>query len=129
MAGRRSKYTPETVDKLTQAIRLGATDELACNYAGIDGSTFYAWMNAKPEFSEIIKAAKGAAAVKWLAKIEQAGEDNWQAFAWKLERRYPGQYGRTVVQNELTGKDGGEAIVRLVWNDGDDDVNPDDTPP
>ena len=30
---RRSKYTPETVDKITQAIRLGATYQLACNFA------------------------------------------------------------------------------------------------
>jgi hypothetical protein len=109
MAGRRSKYTPETVDKLTQAIRLGATDELACNYAGIDGSTFYEWMNAKAEFSETIKQAKGAAAVKWLAKIEQAGEEAWQAFAWKLERRYPEMYGRNRV--ELTGANGGPVQV------------------
>ena len=35
MAGRRSKYTPETVDKITQAIRLGATYKLACGVVGV----------------------------------------------------------------------------------------------
>jgi hypothetical protein len=40
-----------------------------------------------------------------LAKIEKAASDNnWAAAAWKLERRYPDVYGRTV--QEHTGKDG-----------------------
>jgi transposase len=119
MAGRRSKYTPETVDKLTQAIRLGATDELACDYAGIGASTFYAWMEAKPEFQETIKQARGAAAVKWLAKIEQAGEDAWQAFAWKLERRFPQMYGKQAL--EISGPDGGAIVVKGYAN-----ITPDD---
>jgi hypothetical protein len=29
-----------------------------------------------------------------------AGEGTWQAAAWKLERRYPESYGRTVVTNQ-----------------------------
>lgn len=98
MAGRRSKYTPETVEKITQAIRLGATYELAASYAGISHTTFFEWMNTKPEFVEQVKAAEGAGAMQWLAKIEKAAtEGNWQAAAWKLERRYPERYGRTVV--------------------------------
>lgn len=110
MAGRRSKYTPETVDKLTQAIRLGATYQLACDYAGITRETFYQWMKGKADFSDAIKRAEGAASVTWLAKIEQAASDgNWQAAAWKLERRYPDQYGRNRV--ELTGANGGPVRV------------------
>lgn len=112
MAGRRTKYTPETVDKLTQAIRLGATYQLACNYAGIGVSTFHDWLNAKPEFSQAIKEAEGKAAVLWLGKIEQAASDgNWQAAAWKLERRYPDMYGRNRV--ELTGANGGPVQVEM----------------
>jgi hypothetical protein len=105
MAGRRTKYTPETVDKLTQAIRLGATYQLACDYADISMQTFITWRDTKPEFLEAIKRAEGTAAVTWLAKIEAAASDgNWQAAAWKLERRYPDQYGRNRV--EITGPEG-----------------------
>lgn len=106
--GRRSKYTPETVEKLTDAIKLGATYELATGYAGIHYDTFNEWRNKKSEFSEAIKAAEGVAAVGWLAKIEKAANDGtWQAAAWKLERRYPHEYGRTVAENQITGKNGG----------------------
>jgi hypothetical protein len=131
MAGRRSKYTPETVDKLTQAIRLGATYELACMYAGIDGSTFYAWRNSKPEFSDAIKAAEGDGAIKHLANIDRAANGiknadghwvelpDWKASAWKLERRYPQMYGRQAV--EISGPDGGAIVVKGYTN-----VTPDD---
>lgn len=115
---RKSKLTPETQQKITEAIELGATYELAANYGGVAYNTFNEWMKAgedapagvKREFYEAVKEAEGRAAVKWLAKIEKAAsEGNWQAAAWKLERRYPGDYGRT--RTEHTGKDGGPIRV------------------
>ena len=99
---RRTKYTPETVKKLTDAIKLGATYELACGYAGIHYDTFRDWQLHKAEFSEAVKEAEGAAAVGWLLRIEQAARDGtWQAAAWKLERRYPQTYGRTVQEHHV----------------------------
>lgn len=113
---RRSKYTPETVDKLCQAIELGATYKLACQYAGVNFDTFNEWRKNKAEFSDRINAAEGKGATKWLAKIEAAAADHWQAAAWKLERRYPKDYGRTVVENQITGKDG-EPFTLIVKRD------------
>lgn len=100
--GRRTKRTPETAAKLVQAIRLGATYELACGYAGIDRSTFYRWMNADSDFYNTIKNAEGMGAIGWLAKIEKAANDgSWQAAAWKLERRYPEIYGRQRIDMHI----------------------------
>jgi hypothetical protein len=104
---RPSKLTPETIERLTQAIGLGASYELACRYAGVDYSSFRNWMRkgeeckAGPffEFFQAIKKAEGAGAVGWLATIERAAQEGvWQAAAWKLERRYPQQYARKAVE-------------------------------
>ncbi len=39
-----------------------------------------------------------------LAKIQKAAADgNWQAAAWWLERRYPADWGRRVVQSNVAG--------------------------
>lgn len=112
MTGRRTKYTPETVDKLVQAIRLGATYKLACDYAGITFETFNQWRSSKSEFSDAIQKAEGAGALGWLAKIEAAANDgNWQAAAWKLERRYPKDYGRKHL--EITGAEGAPVQIAL----------------
>lgn len=101
MAGRPSKYTPEVAKKVTDAIRLGATYELACNYAGISEDSFARWRAKYAEFADAVKEAEGAGAVGWLGRIEQAAQKGqWQAAAWKLERRYPEQYGRTVQTHQ-----------------------------
>ena len=115
---RRTKYTPEVVQRLTDALQLGATYELACNYAGISYETFNEWRKAKVEFSDAVQKAEGVAVIGWLAKIENAANDGeWTAAAWKLERRYPQQYGRKV--QEIQGKDGGPLTIRVVYDDAD----------
>lgn len=101
--GRKSKYTPETVAKVVEAIRNGATYELAAHYAGITYKTLNEWMNAKSDFCEAVKSAEGAGAMTWLTMIEQATPDDWHAAAWKLERRYPHMYGKTVQAQEHSG--------------------------
>lgn len=100
---RKSKYTPEVIERILQAIQLGATYELAAQYGGITYKTLNEWMNAKSELCDAIKGAEGKAVVGWLARIEQAAKEGaWQAAAWKLERRYPSVYGKTVSIN-VTG--------------------------
>lgn len=97
---RPSLYTPETVKKITDAISMGATYELAAGYAGISYASFNQWRQKKVEFFNAVKAAEGRAAVGWLAKIEQAANNGqWQAAAWKLERRYPSDYGRSIIDH------------------------------
>lgn len=98
-AGRPTKYTPETVKKIVDAIRVGATFRLACMYGGIDQSTFENWRKKYSDFSDAINQAEGQGALTWLARIEEAAKVNWQAAAWKLERKYPREYGRRVIQS------------------------------
>lgn len=112
------------IDKLEQAILIGATYELAAMYAGISEKTFKHWRDkaeTAPEGSplgqlrERLRAAEGRAAIGWLAKIEKAAnEGNWQAASWKLERRYPETYGRTFNKVALTTPDGKESWEPIV---------------
>lgn len=105
MAGRPTKYTPDRVKRIIQAIDQGATHELACAYAGISVDTMANWRVRYSEFSDQLREAEGRAAVKWLAKIEQAANVDWKAAAWKLERRHPQMYGKSV--HDLTVNHGG----------------------
>lgn len=100
--GRPSKLTPETTVPLLKAISLGATYELACQYAGIDYSTLCRWQaihvkdpTREPfaRFCDALKKAEGEGAVGWLFAVNKGGF-GWQASAWMLERRYPNVYGR-----------------------------------
>lgn len=121
--GRPTKLTPETQKRIVDGIRMGATYELASQYGGVAYNTFNEWMKAGEgaqsgryrDFYEAVKKAEGEAAIGWLAKIEKAASDGeWQAAAWKLERRYPQNYGRQV--QEIQGKDGSQLTLRVVYD-------------
>ena len=90
--------------RLIDALLQGATYELACNYAGINYSTYRRWMiqgeiedtGAFRDLYDAVKAAEGEAAMKWLKAIDASTTKDWQAAAWKLERRYWKSYSKHV---------------------------------
>jgi len=117
--GRPSKATGSNIEKLCQAIRLGATHKLACQAAGVGESTFYAWMRSDDfaEFQALIAEAESDAALTHLATLNaltQSGDPAimFKAATWILERRYPEQYGRQIVTSEHVG----EQVVRVIFD-------------
>lgn len=125
--GRPTKFTPEHIEPLLRAIRLGATYEHACMAAGISYDIFNEWKNGrgyskettaeqKADFLDRLKKAEGQMVTDQLATIQQAAQSgNWQAAAWKLERRHPKIYGRQV--HEHTGPDGSALTVVIRGRD------------
>jgi len=102
----RLKLTPEVQKRICDAVAIGATYDLAAKYGGVSYESLRLLREKSPAFAAALQEAEGRGAIGWLAKIERAAnEGTWQAAAWKLERRYPQEYGRTV--NEHTGPGGG----------------------
>lgn len=133
---RPTKLTPTTVQRLTQALRIGADYKLACGYAGISYGCFREWMKAGEqakrgqffEFYEAVEKARADAAMGWLAKIEAAANaGNWKAAQYKLACLYPETYGnRSSIRAEHSGPDGGaiqidhyESLLMKVYGDDD----------
>lgn len=123
MAGRKTKLTPQVQDLIVQALNVGAHYEHAAQYAGITERTFYNWM-AKGEagtppyvqFFQAVKKSESQAGVGYLALIDSAARaGNWQAAAWKLERRWPKLYGRRVL--EVSGPGGGPIPMTVIQGD------------
>lgn len=94
--GRKTLLTPETVKELVNVIAAGGTDKDAYTYVGISAETFYSWMK-KSEFSEQIIRARAQSKVRRIARIAKAGETDWRADAWYLERRYPEEYAQHLI--------------------------------
>jgi hypothetical protein len=127
MRGRKIALTAEHIDKLTQAVRVGATYELAARYAGISKDTFDRWRKqaekAAPgtplsDLRARLAEAEGRAALGWLAKINRAADCDWRAASWLLVHRYPEQYGRTMQKVAVTDPEGeasrGEGLHALL---------------
>lgn len=112
--GRPTKLSKEVQDKIVSAIKLGNYIETASAFAGINKSTLYDWlkrgareearrMNGEKadrketkyvQFSNAIEKAMAESEVRDVGLIGQAAKENWQAAAWRLERKYPDRWAR-----------------------------------
>lgn len=127
---RPTKLTPELQEDVLKVIRSGNYIETACAYVGINKSTFYDWLkrgarekdrlaknprarvrkDEQPfvDFSNAVEKALAHAEIRDVAIIGKAAEENWQAAAWRLERKFPDRWGRKdKYALEHSGKDGG----------------------
>ena len=118
--GRPTKLNAETTERLIEAVRLGATWEIAAAAAGVDVSTVHRWRAGEGELNrelcDRLQKSEADGALDALAAIRQAAQGGtWQAAAWLLERRYPAAYGRrTEVAVSTTVKPVSEDETRAM---------------
>jgi len=87
MAGRKSLYTPERVEKIINALSVGAYQKDACAAAGITDDTFANWQKRYSEFSERVTRAKSEGWIGDLAVIRRAAlQGDWRAAGEHLDR-------------------------------------------
>ena len=129
---RRTKLTDEMQVKFCEAISVGMTIKLSCQYAGISEAVYYKWRNEadagavrQSEFIEAVKSNEAKGAVRCLVAIETAAEEgSWQAAAWILERRHDYRRDKPMVLVETTDvedrmvdpntQEGREAIISQI---------------
>jgi hypothetical protein len=87
--GRPSKFQPETIGRLLEALANGLTIRQACIAAGVGESTLSRWKAEHPELVEQLAEAREQARQKALAGIKKAGEADWRALAKFLELSFP----------------------------------------
>lgn len=125
------KLNQKIHDELVSVIRSGNYIETACAYVGIHKSTFYDWLRkgAKEidrveknprarvtkemepfvELSNAVEKALAHAEVRDVAIIGKAAETQWQAAAWRLERKFSDRWGRKE-RHELEHSGGDKPI-------------------
>lgn len=110
----RRKLTPETRDRILALIKAGNYRETACAAVGIRSDTLRDWLKrgAREEgtiyadFSDLMDQAEAEAEARDVALIGKAGQEDWRALAWRLERRGKERW-RTSAEHEHTGAKGG----------------------
>ena len=126
MAGRKTKLTDESQDKICLFIKAGAYIETAAKAAGISKQTFYNWMEKGNsgrfpryvEFMDAIEKALVHAELVDIGRIDKAAASGvWQASAWKLERKFPERWQKRGLQKmELSGPDGNPIQIQPAVN-------------
>lgn len=113
--GRPTKLTPETVERIIQSLEWGNYLETAAAYAGISKETLFDWLKKgansdsgpHKEFSDSVKKVMAVSEMRDVKNIAAAAASGqWQASAWRLERKYPDRWGKRD-HVEVTGQDGG----------------------
>lgn len=99
---RKTKLNNKIKDLIIESIKEGNTNEISAKLAGISQATFYNWMAKGREaekgiyrnFVEEVEMAEAFAMAGAVKNIKRAGEEDWRASAWYLERRDPANWGR-----------------------------------
>lgn len=129
--GRPTLLTPELRDKICNFVRIGSYIETAVAAAGLSKETFYAWLkdsahlhtlkrnaleNGQPfeptddelalmEFSDALEKAMAESELADVAVVKQAAANGeWQAAAWRLERKFPKKWGRRYIVEDTAPK-------------------------
>lgn len=106
------KLTDELCEEICNDIKAGVPIVHSARAHGITDATFYNWYNKGKEatrknkfrdFYDNVEEAKSVAITLRARRIYKAGQANWQADAWWLERVDPENFGRKdyhTVQSE-----------------------------
>jgi len=122
--GRPTKRTPENVEKILEALRVGMYKDRAALLVGIGEATLYRWLKTDTEFREAVKAAECESEFDALKRVRE-GASGWQGAGWFLERKHWALWGKrgelapteeggpntTAVQIVVRGADGKDETI------------------
>jgi transposase len=120
--GRPTKLTPELEAEFCALLLEGNYIETACALIGLSKDTVFNWLKkgARGEeleyeqFSLAVKSSLAAAEAADLRAIRHHGLSNWQALAWRLERRFPSRWGKKdslTAQVDMVKTERTEAVI------------------
>jgi hypothetical protein len=112
-AGRKTKKTPERVERLLDNLRQGMSQASAITQAGIAKTTFYKWLKEDEQFKVEVETAEDFAEAVQIAQIKALGEAkmDWRAYAWLLERRFPDRWSAKRETEVTINQSNGQAEV------------------
>lgn len=90
------KMTPERVSIILDGLANGMTQRDCALLAGISEDTLCLWKRHNSEFSEQMGQKLIEYKQKLLKRIEKAGEKDWKATAWILERKFKNDWGSSA---------------------------------
>ncbi len=94
------KMTPERVAIILEALGDGMTQKDASMLAGISEDTLCNWKRNDSDFSDEMARKVVEYKQKLIKTIQKAGEKDWKASAWLLERKYKSEFSNNPRLHE-----------------------------
>lgn len=112
------KFNPKTVQKLEKLLEEGNTIIDSCAIVGIRPDQYYDMLKSDEKFKGKMDRAFAFARQLHLTNIKNAGERDWRASAWFLERTAPKEFGQKQLE-PAAGKNGDKQInIQIVTGNG-----------
>ena len=112
--GRQTLLNEDIISKVGEYKASGMSNTGVSDFLGISSRAYYNWINKGEadeengeytiyvQFIHTLKKANETFKQSRLQNIVKAADsDNWQAAAWILERKFPEEFGRDRVKNEI----------------------------
>jgi len=116
---RLGTFNTSNVEAILEAVRRGATPNIAAYAGRVSRQTLFNWLawgeeelengetdSQLAQFVLNYREAEWHAASEWLDMISASAPEDWRAAAWLLERRHPREYGRSAVEVVKEGDQG-----------------------
>ena len=116
-AGRKTKKTPERVERLLSNLREGLSQAASISQAGIAKTTFYNWLKEDEQFKADVESAEDFAEAVQIAQIKALGEAkmDWRAYAWLLERRFPDRWSaKRETEVTINQSNGHQEVLNMI---------------
>lgn len=97
--------------EILAAVSAGASVIWASKYVSVDVNTIRDECNRNPTFKASMEKAAATSYMRHLGNVCQAGDSDWKASAWLLERQHRDEFGK---KEEIENK--GEVIIRTVFD-------------
>ena len=81
------KDTPESRAQVIDSLSKGVSLAVASRIVGVHPDTLLAWRKGDPDFSVAVDAARAAFLTRHHANIDKAGDRDWRASSYLLERQ------------------------------------------
>ena len=113
-----NKDTPEVRNAIIELLKDGVPKTHAAQASGVSVDAFNAWVSRDADFAGLVRAAESAAVSLRVQRIGKAGQKDWRADSWYLERTQRATFGSDA------GKGGGVAVqINIVRGDEPEVVN------
>lgn len=115
------KCTKELIADAVAYKKSGMSNKDMCACLGISEAAFYRWLQHpksrnQVELIESLKKAEGEFYAALRSKVIKAGDRDWKAAAWMLERTRPEEYARPEVRMGREEAAASEAVPRFYFD-------------
>lgn len=107
--GRKTKRTPEVLEKIRAALEGGNTRRATCHHAGISEDTFADWMRKYSDFSDLVEMAEASCEFAMVDIVRRAAQEREVVVTKRIEYPDGGVLVETKTHTEIDAK------IALEW--------------